>query len=47
MTNPDALNIIKKTEDCEDWLLKNGGECWVEVSRDKMKRNIDFKKVFD
>lgn len=25
VTNQDALNIIKKTEDCEEWLLKNGG----------------------
>lgn len=38
VVNPDALSIIKKTPNCEAWLLQNGGECWVEVVREKTKR---------
>ena len=29
---------MKQISGCEEWLLKNGGECWVEVVREKTKR---------
>lgn len=41
------MNIIKQIQGCEEWLLKNGGECWVEVVREKTKRKTDIEKVFN
>ena len=46
VTNPDALSFIKKTPNCEEWLLKNGGECWVEVVKDKPKKKEYIAEVF-
>ena len=46
VTNEDALNIIKKTINCEKWLLENGGESWVEVVKEKSKRKSDIIEVF-
>lgn len=31
VTNKDALDIIKRVPECENWLLQNGGESWVSV----------------
>ena len=47
VANKEALNIIKQTPGCEEWLLKNGGECWVEVMREKAKRKTDIAQVFN
>lgn len=46
ITNPDALEIIKKTANCEAWLLDNGGECWVEVVKDRHKKKALIVEVF-
>lgn len=44
--NKDALDIVKRTNGCESWLLANGGESWVSVVRDKVKRKADIVEVF-
>mgnify|MGYP000864521844 FL=1 len=46
VTNKDALEIVKRTSGCEAWLLANGGESWVSVVRDKVKRRSDIIEVF-
>lgn len=46
VSNPDALSIIKKTPNCENWLLQNGGEGWVEVVKDKQKKKASIAEVF-
>ena len=46
VNNEDALNIMKKTLNCEKWLLENGGESWVEVVKEKAKRKADIVEVF-
>ena len=38
---------MKQTNGCEEWLLKNGGECWVEVVKEKTKRKADIAQVFN
>ena len=38
MVNKDALDVIKRTNGCEKWLLENGGESWVSVVKEKTKR---------
>ena len=45
--NKDALEIVKRSPDCEKWLLDNGGDSWVSVIRDKMKRKADILQVFE
>ena len=45
--NKDALEIIKKTDGCESWLLANGGESWVSVVEKKIKRKNDINEVFN
>ncbi len=47
MKNKDALDIVKRTSGCEAWLLANGGESWVSVVRDKVKRKADIVEVFN
>jgi hypothetical protein len=47
VTNKEALNIMKQIAGCEEWLLKNGGECWVEVVKEKTKRKADIAQVFN
>jgi hypothetical protein len=44
--NKDALDIVKRTSGCESWLLANGGESWVSVVREKVKRKGDIVEVF-
>ena len=38
VVNKDALDVIKRTNGCEKWLLENGGESWVSVVKEKTKR---------
>jgi|JI6StandDraft_1071083.scaffolds.fasta_scaffold07287_9 hypothetical protein len=45
VTNKDALEIIKKQGGNESWLLKNGGEGWVDVIKLKKKRSEDLKEA--
>ena len=43
----EALELVKRTDDCEEWLLANGGEGWVSVVRDKHKRRHLINQVFE
>jgi len=45
VSNKDALEIVKKQGGNESWLLKNGGEGWVDVMKLKKRRSEDFKEV--
>ena len=47
VTNKDALDIIKRTVGCENWLLNNGGESWVSVVKEKTKKRDLIIEVFN
>lgn len=39
----DAIEIVKKSGGNEIWLLRNGGDGWVDVMKNKRNRSDDLK----
>ncbi|CAM6004303.1 unnamed protein product [Sphagnum balticum] len=37
--------MVRRAGGCETWLLKNGGEGWVAVVKDKQKRKSDIAEA--